>query len=197
MNESVDASGQRVAPEQKDALGPVTVSREFRVKKGHEAEFESSMKALMDKALTYPGHLGVTIIRPTGGSDLYRFVYRFDTGEHMVAWHSSEERAELMNAVSPHISEDRFETTDVLALWVDPSLPPTAPAPPKWKLVSVTWFGIFPTVVVVSYLLKAVNFEAPIPVRGFVLSGLVVPIAGYFVIPPLQKLLHGWLHANK
>ncbi len=191
MNESVDASGRT------DALGPVTVSREFRVKKGHEAEFESSMKALMDKALTYPGHLGVTIIRPTGGADLYRFVYRFDTGEHMVAWHSSEERAELMNAVSPHISEDRFETTDVLALWVDPSLPPTAPAPPKWKLVSVTWFGIFPTVVVVSYVLKAVNFEAPIPVRGFVLSGLVVPIAGYFVIPPLQKLLHGWLHANK
>lgn len=180
-----------------DVLGPVTVSREFRVIKGHETAFENAMNALMDRALTYPGHMGVTVIRPSGGSDLYRFVYRFDTDEHLAKWHSSEERARLMDSVSPHISEDRFETTDVLTMWMDPSLPPAAPAPPKWKIVSVTWLGIFPTVVAVSLLLNLIHFEAPIPVRGFVLSALVVPIAGYFVIPPLQKLLHGWLHGKK
>lgn len=193
----VDVGESLVSPQTAsnvDRLGPVTVTREFRVKPGHEAQFEAAIQRLVDVSIQQPGHLGVTVIRPAAGATAYRFVYRYDTQEHLRDWHESDLRAELMEEVSPHISEDRFETSDVLSMWLDPDLPGSTGTPPKWKVLAVSWLAIYPTVTVITFLMQVLKFDPPVPLRTLVLSGLVIPISAYFILPPIQRGLNKWLH---
>ncbi len=179
-----------------DRLGPVTVTREFRVKPGHEAEFEAAIQRLVDVSIQQPGHLGVTVIRPAAGATAYRFVYRYDTQGHLREWHDSDLRAGLMEDVSPHISDDRFETSDVLSMWLDPDMPGSTGTPAKWKVLAVSWLAIYPTVTAITYIMQALKFDPPVPLRTMVLSGLVIPISAYIVLPPIQRAMNKWLHKS-
>src|SRR2546426_11179279 len=61
---------------------------------GMDAQLEQAMKNLIAAALKFPGHLGVTVTRPSlPAQPGFRMVYRFDSCEHLRAWEESPEHA--------------------------------------------------------------------------------------------------------
>lgn len=173
---------------------PVTVVREMHVRPAHGREFEEQMSTLIQEAIRQPGHLGATIVRPRFPGDTYRFVYKFERRSQLLAWHASETRARLVAPIARLVEFDRYDEFPGLETWFE--LPGHEPPPPKWKTTLMSWTAIYVLVVAVSYALQALKFEASIPVRALVLSGLVVPLVAYVVGPWLGRRLHGWLHAG-
>lgn len=178
-----------------EADPPVTVIREIRVRAGRHAEFEERMASLIAEAVRQPGHLGATVVRPDPlrPNDAHRFIYKFDRRSNLETWHASPLRASLHAQIEELIESDRFDAFTGLETWFE--LPGT-PAPPRWKTTLMTWAAIYVLVVLVSYALHALRFDAPIEVRALVLTAVVVPLVAYVVAPWLGRLLHGWLHAG-
>ena len=172
---------------------PVTVIREIHVQPGKEAEFEALMGQVIAGATRQPGSLGSTVMRPDPlrPGDAHRFVYKFDRRSRLEAWHRSGERARLFAPIEALIVSDGFDTYTGLETWFEL---PGAPTPPRWKTTLMTWSMIYPLVVIVLYGLNALRFEAPIPIRALVLTGIVVPLVGFVLAPRMGRLLHGWLY---
>jgi len=176
------------------SVPPVTVIREIRVRAGHESEFERLMGLLIAEAIRQPGHLGASVVRPQAAGQGYRFIYKFDRRSHLDAWHRSDARARLFAPVAPLVDLDHVDEYPGLETWFDL---PRAAAPPKWKTTLLSWMAIYPAVVGLSYLLRAIGFKAPIPVQALVLTVLVVPLVAFVLAPWLGRRLHGWLHAKR
>jgi len=178
-----------------EADPPVTVIREIRVRPGREAAFEDLMGLLIAGAARAPGHLGATVVRadPRRPGDAHRFVYKFDRRSNLEAWHGSDTRAHLFAPIEPLIESDRFEAYPGLETWFEL---PGASTPPRWKTTLMSWAAIYPVVVIVSYAMHALRFEAPIPIRALVLTAVVVPVVAYLLAPQLGRLLHAWLHVG-
>ncbi|MFF4954504.1 hypothetical protein ACWC2K_11395 [Streptomyces chattanoogensis] len=63
-----------------------------------------------------------------------------------------------------------------------------APAGPSiHRRALITWLAIYPTVTVVLGLLGPATAGLPLLVRTLILTGIVVPVAAYVLIPALMK----------
>jgi hypothetical protein len=69
-------------------------------------------------------------------------------------------------------------------------------SPQHYKITIVTWFGVFPTITLLLYLLGPLLDHLPLVIRTLVLSAIMVPLLTYVVMPWLTKLLHRWLFAQ-
>ena len=47
------------------------------------------MSGTTKDAMTFAGHLGANILRPTKAGDYYRIVFKFDSMRHYLAWEGS------------------------------------------------------------------------------------------------------------
>ena len=154
---------------------PVTVIREIRVQPGKEVEFEALMARLIARATRQPGHRGAALMRPDPflPRDAHRFVHRFDRRSSLEAWHRSEERARLFAPIEALSVSDGFEGHSGRETWFEL---PGVSTPPRSKTALLTWSTIYVLVVIVLYALQSIRFEAPIPIRALVLTGIVVPL---------------------
>ncbi len=61
-----------------EEIGPVTVSVSRKVIAGRERDYEDWIKIAAEAVRSYPGHLGVNVLRPTRTTDNeYVIIYRF------------------------------------------------------------------------------------------------------------------------
>lgn len=76
------------------------------------------------------------------------------------------------------------------------SLPNTAsPPPPKYKTAFVTWIGVFLCASVLGYFLNPYLTNLPYLLRQAIMTGLVVILLAYLVMPRLTRLFYNWLHS--
>ena len=60
---------------------PVTVVISRRVKRGCEKAFEKFISGITASAMTFEGHLGTNVFRPSSPADNeYRIIFKFDRG---------------------------------------------------------------------------------------------------------------------
>ena len=176
-----------------------TVVITHHVRATHESDYENWLQEIVPVASSQPGHLGAMIIRPVpGASSTYTVVIRFDTREHLVAWMSSKERARLIEKVQPCIvEEDRYQVQSGLDFWFTPEgVKPKIPK--KWKQSLVTWSAIYPLVLGVTLLVSALYRSLGIPTHYYLntllVTGIVVLLMVYIVMPRYTKLIHHWLY---
>jgi uncharacterized protein len=162
---------------------------------GMADQLEDAIKNLITAALRFPGHLGVTVTRPSlPAQPGFRLVYRFDTCEHLKAWDESEEHLHLAAAAN------RFTQTVLSGLETWFTLPgqPIVTPPPRGKITFMTWIGIFPLVYVLATILGIVlPPNVPSVLRLALVTGLVVPIMSYVVGPLLSRIFHRWLYGGE
>src|SRR5438552_15642595 len=129
------------SPSSSAGIDPVTVAVTFKVKPGHEAEFEAWAHDITTAAARYPGHLGASWVR-SGGS--YHVIYRFADHAQFKGWYDSGERAAFLKRLEPIATRVSDEHLTGMETWFQ--LPGRAgrPAPPRWKMVLATWIGVFP-----------------------------------------------------
>jgi antibiotic biosynthesis monooxygenase (ABM) superfamily enzyme len=170
------------------------------VRDTHLNVYENWLQEIGTVARSYPGHLGALIIRPVpGASTTYTIVIRFDTRDHLCTWMSSEERGLLIEKVQPYLAEDdRYQVQGGLDFWFTPEgVKPRFPK--KWKQSLVTWSAIFPLVTGMSLLVNALVDALGIPhnyyLNTLVITGIVVLLMVYVVMPRYTRWVHRWLYA--
>jgi uncharacterized protein len=178
----------------KTAAEPVTAVFTWRVRPGHEAEFEEWTHEITRAASRFPGNEGVVWLRPEEGR-VFHAVARFGDSGRLTAWLNSEERArchEHIADLATEVSDDRQATTG-METWF--SLPGTTiQSPPRWKMVLTTFLAAYPFTFLIQGLLTPRTTNWPLPLRAAVFPVLMLPLLTYVIMPRLSRLLRLWLY---
>ncbi|MBL8389231.1 MAG: antibiotic biosynthesis monooxygenase [Hydrogenophaga sp.] len=178
----------------------VTVLVTRRVAPAAVAAFEAAMTGMIEAATRFPGHLGGQLVRPDAAGDsdeplLYHVVFAFDNEANLAAWQASPERAHWLAQVAPHtIGEQEMRRVSGLDYWFAPAGSTTKAPPPKWKVATVTWLGIFPTVLLLFLTVAPLLADWPLVPRTMLITALVVILMTWVVAPRLTRWMAGWLH---
>jgi antibiotic biosynthesis monooxygenase (ABM) superfamily enzyme len=66
--------------------------------------------------------------------------------------------------------------------------------PPKWKFAIMVWLAIYPTITLVSFLIGDIIKSWPLPFKTLLMTGILVPLMVFVLLPLLRKFLGEWLH---
>lgn len=195
--QELDPDGRTVSDGADTAPVTVVVSRQIRP--GCETAFEDWLAGVTRVAARFPGHLGVTVLRPPARVPReYVLIFRFDRYENLRRWNESTERADWLERVRPFtLADPRVEVLTGLEHWFTlPDLPAAAP-PPRHKMALLTWIAIFPLVLVIGGALEAPLAGAPRAFRTLLMTGLLVLLMTYIVMPRLTRLCARWLFGRR
>ena len=174
----------------------VTAVISHLVRPGREEGYEEWIKGIIPVAKTFEGHLGVNIIKPQQGvRQEYIIVLNFDNNENLQAWLNSEVRSEWIERAKPLIQEQEdVQVHTGLETWYE--LPKrTQKSPPKrYKMVLLTWLGVFVTLVTVKTLIGPLLKSLPELLAQLIIVGIVVWILTYVLMPQLTRLFSKWLY---
>jgi uncharacterized protein len=177
---------------------PVTLVIHRVVRRGMEREFEAWIRGVGSDAAHYDGYLGSNIIPPRAGSREYTFIMRFDSYDHLMTWETSEERLEWLERVQPLVEgEVRVHRTTGLEYWFTLPDQPGTPAPAKWKMVLATWVALSCVVLIVPPVLQKLFAPLPWPAPQVLISGAMVVVMTFGVMPFVTRLLAPWLYRTR
>lgn len=171
-----------------------------RVREGKHADYETWLDEISPLCKASPGHLDWHIVRPIAGlTGTYTVIIRFDTAAHLQHWMESPARAHLIEEVRPLlVTGDDFFVSSGLDFWFTPGSA-RAKVPVRWKQYLVTWSAIYPLVLgvplVIRPLLRQVGAPDNYLLTTFAVTGTVVFLMVYVVMPRYTKLLLKWLFA--
>lgn len=184
-------------PTESDQNATVVITH--RVLDERQDDYEHWLQEIMPVAKSYPGHLGVIIVRPVpGATSTYTIVIRFDTREHLLAWMESADRTRLIEKAQPLLVEDdRYLVHSGLDFWFTPEgIKPKFPK--RWKQGVLTWSAIYPLVLSVSLMVEFLRRYLGIADHHYLqlllITGVVVWLMVYVVMPRYTKLVHRWLY---
>ena len=66
--------------------------------------------------------------------------------------------------------------------------------PNRHRLALLTWVVVYPVLTVLLYASEPVVRPLPLPLRTFVLSGVLVPFLVYIGMPVATRRFDAWLH---
>jgi hypothetical protein len=169
-----------------------------RIREGKHAEYETWLDEISPLCKASPGHLDWHIVRPIRGlTGTYTIIIRFDTQEHLRNWMESPTRARLIDKVQPlFVTADDFFVSSGLDFWFTPQMA-KARVPVRWKQFLVTWSAIFLLVLgvplVIAPVLRFLGISDNHVLATLMLTGTVVFLMVYVVMPNYTKLIHRWL----
>jgi antibiotic biosynthesis monooxygenase (ABM) superfamily enzyme len=175
---------------------PVAIVLSRQARPGQEQAFEEVLHRLAVAVRGQPGHLDVTVLRPTpGGPPIYTIVSHFRTRADADAWLASPERARLVAEAGLH-STGQLHTRYVSGLegWLAAPGAPVLVPPAWWKTALVTAAGIVPLLELVSYLLSPRLATRPVWTRPLISVVIVIPLMQYPVMPLLTRATRGFLY---
>ena len=180
-----------------DCDSPVTIIVKRRPKPDRIEDFEKVMSGTTKDAMTFAGHLGANIIRPTKVGDCYRIVFKFDSMRHYLAWEGSEVRQKWLERYAEvTLGEQEMEVLSGLETWFTLSGTEALIPPPKYKMMIIVWMSIFPLSLLLNYSLNPLINQFHIILQTAIISLTLVGLMTYLVMPVMAKLFHRWLHCN-
>jgi len=180
---------------------PVTAVASRRVKPGREREFEEWDSGILAAANEFPDYLGSEVLRPSDNpeDDEYRIVFRFDHATNLHAWEISEEHQHWhwLRKSRPLLhEEEKVHVLTGLETWFTLPSKPGEPAPPRYKMVIVTWLGVFPIVTIIFSLFGHWLNLLPTLVRTLVFTAVMVTLMTYVIMPCMTRLF-SWLYPDR
>ena len=180
-----------------DSIVTVVVSR--RIKTGHEKEFEELSTELTKNAISFEGYLGAVMFQPSSSDDPeYRIIYKFKNQDNLDVWLQSKPRLELLEKIEILLEEEsKISTSLGIVTWLTlPNKSTKAPAPKKYKVTLVSWLALFPTVTAIFYIFGEPLAQMPLLVRTFLVTGAVMPLMSYVLMPQFTKWFSFWLFSE-
>ena len=140
---------------------PVTVSITRHVEPDRVDQMVAWVRAGSSLAERFPGFLGTGWVRPSGGSDEWHMLYRFDSAESLGGWEASDQRAWWLGSAQGLVGESLRERRTGIEGWFDQphgarreDLRPPPAAPPRWKQAVMIWTAFFPLSLLTGLLLR-------------------------------------------
>ena len=65
--------------------------------------------------------------------------------------------------------------------------------PPKWKFAVIVWIAIYPAITLLTYLIGDKINYLPLPLKTLIMTGILVPLMVFVLLPLLRKILGHWL----
>jgi len=59
----------------------------------------------------------------------------------------------------------------------------------------LSWVGLWPTVTLMMWTVRPQIEDLPVAVQTLLMTGLIVPLMTWVLMPLLTRLFRGWLHA--
>ncbi len=177
---------------------PVTIIVKRRPKPDRIEDFEKVMSGTTRDAMSFKGHLGANIIRPTKAGDYYRIIFKFDSMRNYLAWEGSELREQWLERYSEvEQGEQELEILSGLETWFTMPGEEALVPPPKYKMMMIVWISIFFLSLLIYYYLTPFISELHTIVQIAITSLTLVSLMTYIVMPIMARLFHRWLHCNK
>lgn len=178
-----------------DEAVTVLVTRSPR--KSDRQEFERALSDTINAALEFPGHLGVTVLKPQDESNVYQIVVRFASETDYQRWCRSPEAAYWLKMLDCFESQPpNIETMTGIETWFAVSSSASRPIipPPRYKMAVVTWIAIFVLIVVINLLFGSFLASLPMLLRSLILTVVLVGLMTYIVMPRMTQWFAGWLY---
>lgn len=180
---------------------PVTVVISRRVKPGCEAAFEKFISGITSAAMTFEGHLGTNVFRPSSReNNQYHIIFKFDRASNLRVWEESECRKQwLARAESLRLEPATIRVISGLETWFTlPSPKPIIP-PPRYKMAAITLLAIFPLIQLVNLIFVPLLELLPLPLllRSLIVTAIIVLLMTYIVMPRMTKLFSKWLYPKR
>jgi antibiotic biosynthesis monooxygenase (ABM) superfamily enzyme len=175
---------------------PVTIIAVHRVSPGKEKAFEEIMSNLIEAAMTFEGHLGANVIRPSNSEDSqYHIIFKFDRKSNLQRWENSEIRHQWLMRLAEMTQESLpYQILTGLETWFTLPGQRTIKPPPRYKMALVTWLAIFPLIIVINLLFGHFLSALPLVLRSLVLTVMLVSLMTYVVMPRMTRLFSRWLY---
>lgn len=179
----------------KDPAATVVITH--RLGEDKHAAYERWLEEVEPICKASPGHRDWQVVRPVPGlTETYTVVIRFDTREHLRLWMESPERSRLIAKLQPLFAgEDSSFISSGLDFWFPRGA--QAQVPVRWKQYLVTWSAIYPLALGVPLLVEPVLAQLGAPkshaLAMLVVTGVVVFLMVYVVMPRYTKLIRRWL----
>lgn len=187
-----------------DALTQISPNNEqvffvirHRLKKGKAKrdQYESWLTKIVPIAASFPGHLGVQIVRPPDGDNEYLIVVRFAGIHELQFWQQSKERKLLINEIAAILdSEEVIDIKTGIDYWFTP--PAVGKHPRRWKQWLVTTSVIWPLTLYVPSALEPLFLRFPdlgeFGIRQGLSALVIVGLVVYLIMPIYVRLIAKW-----
>lgn len=172
----------------------VTVMVTNRVAEDREKQFLAWRETMAEAESRFPGFRGSEVFRPIKGvQEEWTTIYRFDTAEHLDAWLTSKERRRLL-ADSPFGDFTLRTIDESFGSWFtfDGA---SARQPSSFKTSIAVWFGLYPTVVLLTMLAAPLHLPFWL---GMLVGNLVSSFVMSYVTMPYYgtRILRWWLNPS-
>lgn len=180
---------------------PVTVVISRRVKPRCKKAFEKFISGITAAAMTFEGHLGTNVFRPSNPEDNeYRIIFKFDRASNLQAWQESESHRQwLARAESLRLEPARIRVMTGLETWFTLPAPKRMIPPPRYKMATITLVTLFPLIQLANLTLAPLLELLPLPslLRSLIITAILVLIMTYVAMPRMTKLFSQWLYPQK
>lgn len=181
------------------AFEPATILVTACPAAGKEAKWEEAMGELVRASLSFPGHLGTTVLKPTAGTDRqYRVITKFENAEQMEGWKDSDERKRRVEQIVKYEAKPaNIHFVTGLETWFE--LPPhgvlsSPEPPPKYKMAVIIWIAVYFTVLPLIAFLKPVFSPLPPLLGSAIMAVASVVLMTWIVMPALTTIFRFWLY---
>lgn len=168
------------------------------IKDGKQQEYEMWLEEITPLCRNAKGNIDWQIIRPIPNlTYTYTVIIRFDTVENLKNWMESDVRNQLIEKAVPLFEkEDHYHIQSGLD-FMFMGEQETAKAPVRWKQFLVTWSAILPLSILVPMVVLPILKFLGIPeirwIHSFFVTGIIVWIMIYPLMPNYTKLIKKWL----
>lgn len=175
----------------------VTLLVRHRIQRDQLDAYEGWLRRTTRAASTYPGHLGVDVLRDDAW---FTSVLRFASAGELQAWLDSAERGALIAEVTPLLAEEESkELHSGHEFWFAPALRDQAP-PARWKQACISFLVIQPLSLLVPLLWQPVFSHLPwlggyVPSNVLITLSIVLSVV-YLFMPRVTACFAGWLNAR-
>ncbi|ADU70581.1 antibiotic biosynthesis monooxygenase [Pantoea sp. At-9b] len=159
-----------------------------------QADYEKWLETIMPQAASFPGHLGVNVLRPVHGDNAYTVLIRFVGMDELYAWLKSPARQELVRELPAILAQpEHIEVRPGAAFWFTPTQKGQV-KPAKWKQYLLTLGVIFPSANLVPWFWNTVLPVSHGTLWGnFLDNASVVALVVFLWMPLLTRVLKQWL----
>ncbi|NWE48618.1 antibiotic biosynthesis monooxygenase [Pseudomonas gingeri] len=183
--------------------GVVTLLVRHRIRQGGDQAYEAWLRQIIAKARSYPGHLGIDVMRGhSGGLAQFTSVLRFASTEQLQVWLDSDDRRELVDQARSLLADgDQTEINEDREFWFTPAQADMPAPPPRWKQACVTFLVILPLTFLVPQVWKPVFGLLPW-LGGYVQANVLITLSivllvVYVFMPRVTRLFSRWLQSRQ
>jgi hypothetical protein len=175
-----------------------TVVITHRVSAIQQPQYEQWLNEIGPICKASQGLLDWHIIRPiTGLTDTYTVIIRYDNHQNLKNWIESEDRRRLISKIDSLLANQEYVHINSGLDFLFSQVGEKPKSPVRWKQFLVTWSAIFPLVVSLPLILLPILRWFNVPdnhlLNTLIVTGAVVSLMVYVVMPRYTKLVRHWL----